>query len=124
MSFVGTLERRKRNRIAVAKYLRANKGKRALTLIKNRAKVKREALAAYSKGKMCCKRCKIADPDVLALDHINDNGASERRKSVVTYWSLKQAGWPIGLQVLCCNCNWKKEVLRRRKQATTRFNGG
>jgi len=37
-----------------------------------------------------------------------------------TYEAVKRLGFPPGLQVLCANCNLKKEIERKRKER----NGG
>lgn len=57
--------------------------------------------------------CVCVDPVVLAIDHINNDGA-EHRKSIShdggdrTYVWLRQNNYPAGFQVLCFNCNWTK----------------
>jgi len=56
-----------------------------------------------------CTRCKIDDPRVLQIDHINGGGSEQRR--TVTSWSiyksvLKAQG--VGFQLLCANCNFIK----------------
>jgi hypothetical protein len=82
-------------------------------------RVKLACLAAYSNSTMQCGQCGFSNPDALALDHINNDGSVDSRKSGRWggnnfYWKLVKAGFPPGLQVLCCNCNWLKEVERRR----------
>ena len=74
----------------------------------------------YSHGTMAC-----ANPfgehekpytNILALtiDHVNDDGAEERRKigktvgSGTFYALLIKKGYPEGYQVLCWNCQWIK----------------
>lgn len=63
-----------------------------------------------------CAHCGEDDPIVLTIDHIKDDGADERRQ----YGSmelcrkiLKGAVDKARYQLLCCNCNWRKEYLRR-----------
>lgn len=60
------------------------------------------------------------DIDVLCLDHINDDGAAHRKETAqgtrwqTAYkWIIKN-DYPPNVQVLCYNCNMKKEVVRRR----------
>lgn len=82
-------------------------------------KLKVAALGAYSQtAQPSCSRCGIDDLDVLCLDHINDNGKEDRKITGMGsnfYNWLKQHNYPEGYQVLCRNCNYKKELERRRK---------
>lgn len=64
-----------------------------------------------------CRACGETDQIVLDIDHINDDGAKERRetkrKNIVDIISAN----PESLhkyQVLCKNCNWRKEYNRRK----------
>lgn len=82
----------------------------------SRKKTRNEMIQAYG-GK--CVHCGIDDAVVLALDHINDDGAVGRRSGGdhggwVFYRKLKEAGWPKDhYQLLCHNCNFRKEYKRR-----------
>ena len=84
------------------------------------AELKYEALKHYSQnGKPQCVCCGVDDIDILCLDHINNNGREEIRKyglygSTKLYLRLKRNSYPEGYQTLCMNCNWKKEIVRRR----------
>lgn len=74
----------------------------------------------YSKGKNQCSKCIVNDPDILEIDHINNGGAEHRRKignggKIIIKWLIDN-DFPGGFQILCCNCNRKKEILRRRNQ--------
>ena len=67
--------------------------------------------------------CLVDDIDMLVLDHIEDNGAVERRalgginaRGWNFYGYLEQLKFPTGYQTLCCNHNHKKELLRSRNQ--------
>lgn len=76
---------------------------------------KLKAIEHYSDGKNCCLWCGNADLRVLDLDHINDDGFSHRKLlhgTTAPYWA-KMNNYPPGLQVLCRNCNWLKELNRR-----------
>jgi len=83
--------------------------------------LKFEVLSHYSpKEKLRCswRGCKITDMDMLSLDHIKNNGAEARRGmkaigGVVYYSRLRKLGYPEGLQTLCHNHQWKKEITRR-----------
>jgi hypothetical protein len=71
--------------------------------------------------------CTICDIDMLTLDHIQNNGAEERKGlygknkgmsggSRRVYSRVKREGFPGGFQTLCWNHQWKKELTRVRDQ--------
>lgn len=108
--------RERANKIAINAYNRNPKAHH-LRVDKSRKSVRIETLMQYG-GK--CAKCGIDDIEVLDLDHIYDDGAEERRKNLFAYnlcRKLKKEGFPKGrYQVLCKNCNWKKELARRRTE--------
>ncbi|KKN98879.1 hypothetical protein LCGC14_0141200 [marine sediment metagenome] len=59
-----------------------------------------------------CQVCKEIDMDVLAIDHINNDGAEHRKQlklqGTTIYRWLAKNNFPSGFQVLCYNCNIKK----------------
>lgn len=77
-------------------------------------------------GGRCCF-CGEKDPIVLDFDHINDDGAKHRRHRRV---SLQETEKQIErFQLLCKNCNWRKEYWRRqsaklKRKATSADAGG
>jgi hypothetical protein len=81
-------------------------------------------LSHYSpKGKLRCswRGCHIVDLDMLSIDHLNNNGAEERKSGYEgcgsgLYARLEREGYPKGFQTLCHNHQWKKEAIRRRKE--------
>lgn len=82
-----------------------------------REKWKLAAVNVLTNGEGTCRDCGQGDLDVLTFDHIENNG-KEHRKDVPTskfLWWLIKNDYPDGFQVLCANCNLKKEVIRRRK---------
>ena len=85
------------------------------------AKTKLTVLTHYSPNhQLGCSwaGCDISDIDMLVLDHINDNGAEERKqigRGHQFYKRLLLQSYPEGYQTLCCNHNQKKELLRRRQ---------
>ncbi len=85
---------------------------------KKYAERKAASIAAY--GGQC--PCGEANIEFLVIDHIGDNGAEDRRiwKSKVSdiHTWLEKQGYPPGYQVLCGNCNLKKEICRRRTKAS------
>jgi len=81
-------------------------------------KLKIEVLVHYStRNYPVCAQCGIRDIDVLTIDHIK-GGGSEHKKvlgslgSKLYYW-LRQNDYPLGYQVLCFNCNFKKSLRSR-----------
>jgi hypothetical protein len=95
---------------------------REITRRANR-KGREEILAHYGKGKkpLCKWRgCRIADIDMLTLDHINNDGHKDheglRGGGAEARRILASRGWPKTFQTLCWNHQWKKENLRRRAE--------
>lgn len=54
-----------------------------------------------------CACCGESEYVFLDIDHINDDGAEERRRTKVATWRLALVE-PTRFQVLCRNCNWAK----------------
>jgi len=90
---------------------------------KSRTTIKTDVLSHYGpQEKLQCSwpGCEIDDIDMLVLDHIENNGAQERRKALngdkghELYRRLRNENYPPGYQTLCCNHNHKKEILRVR----------
>lgn len=75
-------------------------------------RIRDETLAHYSGGVVRCACCGESQPEFLALDHINGDGARQRleiRRSGNSFYAwLKTLGFPPGLQVLCHSCNGAK----------------
>lgn len=100
---------------------------------KYRTELKIYALKTYSGEKEPkCACCDETEIDFLCLDHINNDGKNKRKEhglgTSFLKW-LKKNQYPknLGLQVLCFNCNFSKQMhgtcihqLRRRKRK--RFN--
>ena len=79
-------------------------------LCADRARLRKEVLAAYGDKCACCS---IADHVFLAIDHVNDDGHEHRRKlgcrsSTTTFRWLKKNAYPKEFQILCFNCNEAK----------------
>ena len=87
-----------------------------------RRKVKLEVFTHYSKGKPVCfvKDCNIDDMDMLSLDHINDDGASHRKKvgaktgTLMYEWAIRN-NFPSIFNVMCWNNNIKKQMNRVKR---------
>jgi len=120
-------ENRERLRVKRKRYDDAHKEDRKVYrgLYKKREWERRRALKLtvfghYSvMGHPKCAFCGIDDMDVLCLDHINNDGARERRRGkgvygAGIYYRLRRTGYPQGYQILCMNCNLKKEIQRQQ----------
>jgi hypothetical protein len=68
---------------------------------------RRKVIEAY--GGPVCSCCGETDARVLAIDHVNGDGAEHRRaigRSSSNLWRwLRNNGFPDGFRVLCFNCN-------------------
>ena len=54
-----------------------------------------------------CACCGESEYVFLDIDHVNEDGAEERRRTKVATWRLALVE-PHRFQVLCRNCNWAK----------------
>lgn len=107
-------------------WIAANRDRYNASKYKYREKLKLEVLRHYGQGTIACMKCGFSNIDALCLDHINDDGAAHRKQLGIagrnsgpgmrTYEALKVAGLPIGLQILCANCNMMKELQRKRNK--------
>lgn len=61
-----------------------------------------------------CGKCGESDPIVLDFDHINDDGAEHRRATRKRNVVFLVADPERQFQLLCKNCNWRKEYARRK----------
>lgn len=82
-------------------------------------RLKEEALSHYSRGVPVCKICGFSDMRALTIDHINNDGLAERKRLNIHggwhfYVWLKRQSYPEGYQVLCMNCQFIKEMERRK----------
>jgi hypothetical protein len=98
-----------------AKYYTANHNKWEERHNSNKMK----CLVHYSSAKpeCCWAGCNVTDTDMLQIDHIHNNGASNKKDygtGKLYVWLIKN-NMPEGYQVLCANHNWKKELMRRRE---------
>jgi hypothetical protein len=90
---------------------------------------KEAVINVYTNGEATCRRCGNGDIDVLCLDHVNDDGNAHRREvgghkafsGMRMYRWVVKNDYPSIFQVLCANCNLKKEVERRRTKRIDNF---
>lgn len=57
-----------------------------------------------------CACCEITEIEFLTIDHVQGNGAKERRElsDHQIYRKIILEDFPTTYQVLCMNCNWAK----------------
>lgn len=87
-------------------------GKTAARHKRNYTKLRAEVVAAYG-GKCVC--CGEDESIFLAIDHVNNDGALERRNNTGTrkcgptfLYMIRREGFPARYQLLCHNCNYAK----------------
>jgi hypothetical protein len=92
------------------------------TILARNLNLKRRVFALYGpQQRIQCSwsECMVVDLDMLTLDHINDDGRRREHGSGNPFytWLLKEAaaGKMHEIQVLCCNHNTKKQILRLRR---------
>lgn len=63
-----------------------------------------------------CEHCGIDDEVVLNVDHVNDDAFGNHSHTGETILRRIKKGIDDAgrYQILCCNCNWRKEYLRRQ----------
>ena len=106
------------NREKASRWSRENLSRKRRHARKSYRKLKLDVLTAYSKGPPFCRCCGEKHVEFLALDHVNNDGASQRRalsngrrersNDKVYRWA-RANGYPPTLLVLCHNCNAAKE---------------
>ena len=77
----------------------------------------------YSNNDIKCANCGIDVYSVLCLDHIKNDGAEHKRRlnkqgrkqlgTTDIYRDIIRNNFPDNFQVLCFNCNYHKEFMRR-----------
>jgi hypothetical protein len=85
-----------------------------------------EILTHYGGTPPRCAKCGEQDLRVLCLDHINGEGNRHRNShGGVTYYRwLRNNSFPEGFQILCANCNMKKEFDSNYPDLTKRMGYG
>lgn len=66
-----------------------------------------------------CVHCGANDPIILDIDHVHNDGQKERLEMTVYQQAsrLVQGLLPLDrYQLLCKNCNWRKEYFRRTNE--------
>ena len=89
--------------------------------MKGYTKVKLECMLAYSEilsnsDEIVCNFCKEDEILFLSIDHIDGRKTEKEKRgnerSDALYRRLRRESYPTGYQVLCQNCNMKKEIQR------------
>ena len=76
--------------------------------------VKTQALEHYSGNPPICACCGENHVEFLTIDHVHGNGKEHRRNDKHRFTGKELYVWliennfPLGLQVLCMNCNFLK----------------
>ena len=82
-----------------------------------KSKLRNEVLNHYGGNPPKCAKCGIDNINCLEIDHINNNGAKERKgvqkTGEVFYLWLRKNNYPKNYQILCKNCNWIKYLESR-----------
>lgn len=73
----------------------------------------------YTKGERKCQQCWFDKVECLAVDHIKNNWSKHRKqgyRQYSLYKSIVDNNYPEEYQILCCNCNWLKNILNLRSK--------
>lgn len=112
---------------AIARYNKTDNGKahRLLYDANNRNKLKLTALSICGPAqeiKCSWPECNIADPDMLSIDHVDNDGHVSGMSGNELYRCVKRTQNKDGkFQTLCHNHQWKKEITRRREVRALRY---
>jgi len=85
---------------------KAGRGKANLVAQRSTRKLRLEVYEAY--GGAACSCCQETEYVFLTLDHIDSNGAADRKVYKTANGllrALRAQGYPSGYRVLCFNCN-------------------
>lgn len=81
---------------------------------------KEKVIRHYTQGRCQCQcpGCKVKGTEFLVIDHVNEDGAIQRRKyglaaGIQTIGWLIKNNYPCGIQILCHNCNAAKSYYGR-----------
>lgn len=79
---------------------------------KYRMKIKSQCFTHYGGNPPKCACCGESQYEFLSIDHINNDGAKQRRElngMNIYLWLIKH-DFPEGYQVLCMNCQFGKRI--------------
>lgn len=73
-----------------------------------RIQARLDVLKHYGPQCNCCGEDNLL---FLSIDHINNNGSEDRKKTQTSMWeAVVKRCFPDDLQILCMNCNWGKRM--------------
>ncbi len=116
---------KEKHRLYMKEYRKKNREKVRAKQREYYDNARREALEAYGGKPAKCGQCGESYLECLQIDHIENDGNIHRKQIEEEYgyklggnqilmW-LKKNNYPEGFQILCANCNIKKEMEQRRK---------
>lgn len=82
-------------------------------------RVREAVIGHYSDWSYDCALCSEDRIACLDIDHIENDGAKDRKTSKNSYTLFRRlikTGFPAGFQVLCKNCNWVKHVDNQKER--------
>jgi len=91
---------------------------------KKKAQAKKEQIIAHYGGVCAWPECGVKDLDMLSLDHVNDDGAEDRKQfglGTRFYRYVVKQGFPDRYRVLCMNHQWKKRMTLLRGESLPQF---
>lgn len=108
-----------RVKTALKAWNEANPERRKELREQDRKNARSEVIASLTNGQNACVGCGNDDINVLCIDHIHNDGSQDRRRGSIYVWlrarlRAKTPGIQDRFQVLCHNCNHRKELGRRQ----------
>ena len=112
---------RRKNQVRLKRYRENHRNYVNAWARKSRRLQKYNIILYYSPSGRCqCKgencwhegECLVSDVEVLSIDHINGGGNKHRKEvgfGTTFYQWLKRNNYPKGFQVLCMNCQRKRQ---------------
>ncbi|MCK5612573.1 hypothetical protein KAR91_62455 [Candidatus Pacearchaeota archaeon] len=93
------------------------KESRAIPWSRHCLKRDRDKITTFNKYGGECYKCAEKDYNALMFDHKANDGAEDRAiNGRLLYYRLAKKSIRNDLQLLCANCNLKKEILRREEE--------
>jgi hypothetical protein len=108
------IKRRKTEKYNTIRQTRLKKRRKRKELVYlTTQEIRKKVLCAYCNYmEPYCIKCGFSNVHALQIDHINNNGSTDRKKYGIGkpfYISIIERNYPKEYQVLCANCNTIKE---------------